>query len=89
VALEMIRKNAQYDPITQDSRQLIDTMIAEKLPEGVKVVGKLDVYTAKEVVKKELEVEEGSIRTNKQILEDLQRQIDMLSSDTLKVSTDG
>jgi hypothetical protein len=87
-ALAMIRKNAQYDPITQNGKELIDTMVAEKLPKGIKVNGKLDVFTAKEasavngVVD---EVSQDKIRSNDAILNSLRKEIDKLGEDvTLK-----
>tara|TARA_R110000851_G_scaffold152860_1_gene294665 strand:+ start:4591 stop:6558 length:1968 start_codon:yes stop_codon:yes gene_type:complete len=87
-ALEMIRKNAQYDPITQNSKELIDTMIAEKLPQGIAIQGKLDVFTAKEaaaVGSVSDGVTQDKIRSNNDILENLRKQIDKLGEDvTLK-----
>ena len=87
-ALEMIRKNAQYDPVTQNSKELIDTMIAEKLPQGIAIQGKLDVFTAKEASDRGGVADEDTqnkIRSNKTILENLSKEIDKLGEDvTLK-----
>jgi hypothetical protein len=87
-ALAMIKKNAQYDPITQNSKELIDTMVAEKLPKGIKVNGKLDVFTAKEasaVNGVAAEVSQDKIRSNDAILNSLRKEIDKLGEDvTLK-----
>ena len=87
-ALAMIKKNAQYDPITQNGKELIDTMIAEKLPKGITVNGKLDVFTAKESATATTALEEetqAKVRGNKEILENLRREVDKLGEDvTLK-----
>ena len=84
----MIKKNAQYDPITQNGKELIDTMIAEKLPKGITVNGKLDVFTAKESATATTALEEetqAKVRSNKEILENLRREVDKLGEDvTLK-----
>lgn len=82
VALGMIRANAQYDPVTQDSRQLIDTMIAERLPKGITVEGELNVFTAKEAAARTPEDIE-QIRTNKEILKSLRDAVGSLSEGTL------
>lgn len=81
-SLKMIRENAQYDPISQDAKVLIDTMIAEKLPRDITVKGKLNVFTP-EVREQQTEEQAQTIRSNKEILQDLQGRIDNLSADTL------
>lgn len=43
-ALEMIRKNAKYDPSGQSDKVLIDTLIERYLPEDIKVQGELTPF---------------------------------------------
>ena len=81
-SLEMIRKNAQYDPVTQNAKELIDTMIVEKLPKGITIKGDLDIFTAKDVVQ-QVKPDEDKIRKNKEILLSLRDAIDNISEGTL------
>jgi soluble cytochrome b562 len=78
----MIRTNAQYDPVTQNAKELIDTMIAEKLPRGITVKGKLDIFTAKESTQ-QVKPEESKIRSNKDILLSLRSALDNMTEGTL------
>ena len=63
-------------------------MIAEKLPQGIAIQGKLDVFTAKEASDRGGVADEDTqnkIRSNKTILENLSKEIDKLGADvTLK-----
>lgn len=81
-ALEMIRTNAQYDPVTQNAKELIDTMISEKLPLGITIKGKLDIFTAKESAQ-QVKPEESKIRSNKDILLSLRNALDNMTEGTL------
>tara|TARA_R110002124_G_scaffold23673_5_gene87514 strand:+ start:18101 stop:20029 length:1929 start_codon:yes stop_codon:yes gene_type:complete len=82
LAIKMINENAKYDPITKDTKKLIDTMIAEKLPKGIPVKGDLSTFTVEDRMQ-QTTPDEDKIRSNKEILLSLRDAIDNISEGTL------
>tara|TARA_B110000902_G_scaffold254294_1_gene318099 strand:- start:435 stop:1187 length:753 start_codon:yes stop_codon:yes gene_type:complete len=82
LSLKMINENAKYDPITKDTKKLIDTMIAEKLPKGIPIKGDLSTFTVEDRMQQTTPAED-KIRKNKEILLSLRDAIDNISEGTL------
>jgi hypothetical protein len=82
LSIKMINENAKYDPITKDTKKLIDTMIAEKLPKGIPVKGDLSTFTVEDRMQ-QTTPDEDKIRSNKDILLSLRDAIDNMTEGTL------
>ena len=82
LSLKMINENAKYDPITKDTKKLIDTMIAEKLPKGIPIKGDLSTFTVEDRMQQTTPAED-KIRKNKEILLSLRDAMDNISEGTL------
>jgi len=81
--LKRIRDNAQYDTTVQDGKTLVDTLMTQSLPSGIKVKGKLSPYEFKQETAVN-EVREELRMSNADVIRKLEEQVMSLEERLLK-----
>ena len=81
--LKRIRENAQYDTAVTDGKVLVDTLMSQSLPSGIKVKGKLTPYEFKQEEVGQEAIEEVRI-SNEATIKSLEEKVMELEKRLLK-----